>query len=659
MAQFYQQCQEKGYTDMSDATQSLKAKVIATDMNLKYGDISAFYKKAKQCRDEILAEQAAAEREQARRNVDGTLLVTLDDLAVYVRPDGSSYTVYRNGEKEEGTPAFEVSKGAVMKYVYRPAQATYSSATVGGITTGGVTYTEEGYDTRVTSTNKGSVRVKTRTQDFSLHTAVISSSMAEAFKRDPDYQKYTIGSGKITFSYFTSDDLFSEDVLQIKSYEERMNIIYDRMNDQSMPYDFCVGGVKLLERIIRRELPPTDEELYQQAASFAQADSSANILAAARKFETIADYNDSAQRAKDLLEKYEVVLQAEKEQAILDQEAQRKRIRKCVIIGIPAAIIGVLAILLLSYLGNILQVRFTYKNAVAQMESGQYLEAIESFNRIPDYLDSAQLCAEAERAYAYQRALDAMEQKNYAAAVELLDGLHYLDSEELYIHAVYQHGVESYYSADLETAKKMFRLCEGYLYTDDMCSLINVAELYESNRYMDAILVLRAISPEFIAEHQNAYDEMYASYVWGAIQNETLSLKTAITLMESMAEPYLSDAASSIQVFKNMLEYEGKYRQIEDDPAIAGSEYLTISFVTNGEGVNCKVSYTGFDGTLAAGTAAWNFNLDENGDFVEYPVKITTTGRKSGSSKAQDLIFRIGDGKAKTDFNSHTFIRID
>ena len=34
MAQFYNECQNKGYTDMQDETQSLKAKVIAMDLGL-------------------------------------------------------------------------------------------------------------------------------------------------------------------------------------------------------------------------------------------------------------------------------------------------------------------------------------------------------------------------------------------------------------------------------------------------------------------------------------------------------------------------------------------------------------------------------------------------------------------------------------------------
>ena len=44
---FYKQCLEKNYNDMQDATESLKAKVIATDLGIKYKDISKTYEEAK------------------------------------------------------------------------------------------------------------------------------------------------------------------------------------------------------------------------------------------------------------------------------------------------------------------------------------------------------------------------------------------------------------------------------------------------------------------------------------------------------------------------------------------------------------------------------------------------------------------------------------
>ena len=66
MAQFYETCQQKGYTNMDDPTQSLKAKVIATDLNLNYGNISVFYKKAKESYELIQIENAGKERQRQK-----------------------------------------------------------------------------------------------------------------------------------------------------------------------------------------------------------------------------------------------------------------------------------------------------------------------------------------------------------------------------------------------------------------------------------------------------------------------------------------------------------------------------------------------------------------------------------------------------------------
>ena len=67
MAQFYAKCQQKGYTDMTDDTQSLKAKVIATDLKLNYGNIVSFYEKAKSCYEQVQKEKAEAEAEAAEK----------------------------------------------------------------------------------------------------------------------------------------------------------------------------------------------------------------------------------------------------------------------------------------------------------------------------------------------------------------------------------------------------------------------------------------------------------------------------------------------------------------------------------------------------------------------------------------------------------------
>ena len=96
MAQFYEQCKNKGYTNMRDDTQSLKAKVIATDLGLRYGNIVEFYEKAAQCYRQIQEEEKSeAEKrrirereeraERERLAVNGSLLVTISDNDMHQR----------------------------------------------------------------------------------------------------------------------------------------------------------------------------------------------------------------------------------------------------------------------------------------------------------------------------------------------------------------------------------------------------------------------------------------------------------------------------------------------------------------------------------------------------------------------------------------------
>lgn len=140
IAQFYELCQSKGYTDMRDDRQSLKAKVIATDLGLRYGNIVEFYEKAAQCYQQVQAENAEeAERlriqrqeeqaERARRAVNGTLLVTVsgnkETLKVFLRPDHTFYCTVNDGEKIEGIPSVTVHKGGSLQYTYHPSETVF------------------------------------------------------------------------------------------------------------------------------------------------------------------------------------------------------------------------------------------------------------------------------------------------------------------------------------------------------------------------------------------------------------------------------------------------------------------------------------------------------------------------------------------------------
>jgi hypothetical protein len=120
---------------MTDAKQSLKAKMIAMELKLDYGDIAAFYQEAQHCFEQVTSEQKRLEqarriqqeieaKEAARRAVDGQLLATLYDtkgerrksqVAVYQRPDESIYYTIGNGKKIEGVPEISVHKGGTRR----------------------------------------------------------------------------------------------------------------------------------------------------------------------------------------------------------------------------------------------------------------------------------------------------------------------------------------------------------------------------------------------------------------------------------------------------------------------------------------------------------------------------------------------------------------
>lgn len=150
-AEFYEKCIKNNWTDMNDDTQSLKAKVLAKDMGLNYKKIQSLFSEGEKAHQEIenkQKEQEEKERlEQERLAVKGELIVSFiksedsssNGLKVYKRPDKSFYYVY-NKRKTEGVPVLSLKAQSWSESTYRGPQVIYSSATVGGITTGGVDY---------------------------------------------------------------------------------------------------------------------------------------------------------------------------------------------------------------------------------------------------------------------------------------------------------------------------------------------------------------------------------------------------------------------------------------------------------------------------------------------------------------------------------------
>lgn len=345
MSEFYRECQRKGYTDMLDRTQSLNAKVIATDLGLDYGDIVAFYDEAKRCYEQVCAEKEEARKraeeakkrraeEERRRAVDGQLLLTLccqgesPDVHVYIRSDDSIYyTLNDDPAKNEGSPVIKAKKTGVIMLDYQPSQAVYTSATVGGITTGGVHFTQDGYDTNFSSNGKGEIIVCIARQEYILKEVIITDYTKDKFKRDSQYP-FIVKKGVIQCYQDTSKSEYLMHGVELAAlsgnYQLASNAASAAADERRLPYKTCKSIKDLLDRIVQGKFPPTEEEIYASASALAHASHAEDLKRAIDLFESIYEYKDSAQRIDELKIKYEEVLKNEKIEAIIRSEARQE-----------------------------------------------------------------------------------------------------------------------------------------------------------------------------------------------------------------------------------------------------------------------------------------------------------------------------------------------
>lgn len=362
MAQFYEQCQQKGYTDLEDEKQSLKAKVIATDLGLKYGKITKLYKDSAAAYETVRAEKEAREQKARREAVPGELLVTFSELdrygylsdnrnkiCVYRRPDGSIYSTYNNGRKREGVPFLQLMEGGYTAYSIDPVQTSYVGTTVGNTTFVSGMDTGGGISRKNKKTNTGYIQITACGQTFEVGQVVSSPYTCQAFKRDEEFKRLNGKSitiwnyeGKKQANYLRSSASAARDSAMAVS-------LYNQADDAvRMPYAKCEALMPLLRRIIHGKFPPSDEELYRKADALSGAQQFPELKEAYETFDLISDYKDAKARAEKLRPRYEVLLQEEKEQNVLKAEKQKKRrilfalagaavIALCVLIAILSA----------------------------------------------------------------------------------------------------------------------------------------------------------------------------------------------------------------------------------------------------------------------------------------------------------------------------------
>ena len=542
MAEFYRQCLDKGYTDMRDDVQSLKAKVIAVDLGLNYGNIVSFYEEAKRAWEideaERLAEEKRAREEAsrqaaaaARKAVDGQLLITLSTaksknlsgavhtLRCYLRPDGSFYYTYNGGEKIEGYPDVFAEKGAIVETTYHPSQTVYTGATVGGVTTGGFHQTKASTSERVRSTDKGDIRAKVGKENFKINSAVPSDYVCGLFRRDSEFNQLVTDGMIVCWKLNSNASVYTGAMAHGGAdYATMLNLANYALDAERLPYSECRRIMALLNRIIKGVFPDSDETVYQRAILLSDSDSSKELKKALDGFRSLSGYRDADERARIVGERYEEVLQGEKERAILEKERlqeQRRVSRKKN--GRTALIVILALIACFTLLSKVILPRARYARAEQLYAAGDYGAAAELYKKLGHYEDSAAKWADAaekhtvqlreqQRASAYERALKNLQSGNYEKAAEQFAELgDYEDSEAKLLEARYQLAVQLKAEGKLGRASEIFTELGGY---KDSAALLaeagsQIEEAQKERDYNEAVSLLaygEKVNPDKIAE---------------------------------------------------------------------------------------------------------------------------------------------------------------
>lgn len=426
---FFCQCQEKGYTNMQDDAESLKAKVIATDLGIKYKNIAETYEEAKAVYE---AEQKRIEEEKLFQSSTGSLLFTLhgdETISVYLSENNDFYyTKNNNSLKYKGAPSFNLKNSTTISYTYHPPKATYTGVAVGGIHTGGVDYTDAFLTGKSNSTGKGYIEIVAETLSFTLKFITLSTPIIDKFKRD-NWVKKTLKSN-IIYCYDpskTQDKITAlEAAVRQSGYHEKIGSICNAHDIDRISMWECKEILSFLDKILKGHFPPSDEELYAKALSLESAETSKELYESINIFESIHDYKDSAERIEKIKIKLEPIVQQEKEKAILEKEARDvKTKRNLKIAGILSAIIIIISIIV----GTTIAINnkkaaneALYQTAMSYMEEQAYEDAMKSFDRLDGYNDSNDRIVECYNFWIAQGEKLIGEQK-YEDAVDFLQSI--------------------------------------------------------------------------------------------------------------------------------------------------------------------------------------------------------------------------------------------
>ena len=518
LIKFYEHCMEKGYEDMSDSKQSLKAKVIASDLGLDYKNIAKLYAEAKELYEKKI------EREK-RLAVNGEEILRFDDsYGVFRRPDGSLYTEHE-GKRKEGI-SISVMKGSILSYTYHPSQTIFTGASSGGIMMGGTHQTEAYYDEKAVSSGKGDVVALMEGEQHFIETVTIPETVSKLFRRDDLFNR--IEKSRSGNSYvikcktqFVDKKTAGQFLATKTTYESQMSALSTVLDMNRLPYEKCVDIANLLNRILRNEHPLSDEELYQKAISLSESETISDLEKAQTILKKISDYSDSNEKRKEVEIKIEERKQEEKEKAILAEEAKRAKLKKALPFIIVGCVLIIAAIIIsVPYINKTQQ----YNNAVAMLEAGRYDEAKKVFDSLETFSDAEEYSLECT----YQKAVAAYSKQEYKDAIKLFETItDYKDAKELVNECqakldeiklaenqkIYDEGKKYLQQKDYENAIASFSKIKDFLDSDELLAKAKAAIKEEEERKVRIEQTIQAYN-EYMQEasYKNGGDGIYNAY---------------------------------------------------------------------------------------------------------------------------------------------------
>lgn len=444
---FYEECVKKGYSDMTDPQQAMKAKVIATDRKLRYGNsIEQFFQKAKAAYEEREAERIAEKQriaEETRRcAVPGEELVKLHSapevISVFKRPDGSFYCTFdKNPERKiEGKPEFRVVPSSTVSYEYHPSETRITMASKGGFTGGQVWKTDPWVSRKHEHTGMAFLEITVNEESWEVYQITLSPLVKESFKRYPCYDgslKQELKSGEIQCHVNVRDSMYYSGFKQALGQNDMYALESSAsfvMDEERLPIGQITVIKKLLCKILDGPWPENDEQAYVRGIKLIESDKSSEILEGINLLQEIGENHPRKRSAEELIERnkdrYEAVLQREKESAIIRKEnRRRKRYKGFVIVSSIACV----AIILVGIITQVILPKQRYKKAISLIDAGEYDAAYAILEEIGN--------TKAIVANKYNRAMECKDAQNYETALMLLNGLGYKDSVKQYYRLLF------------------------------------------------------------------------------------------------------------------------------------------------------------------------------------------------------------------------------